>query len=153
MSRKSSSRSRPPLGKSMLLPLPVARIRSLSLEHHLALETITSGHGNVDLLVCLLKAVYTAWYLREEIPASAGSRPFQHAEAALERCIARAERGEAWEMLDADKSAIEKVLLLHDKQLATVPAHRFLMALDSLNHFAVGGLKSPIPPLTCTDQH
>lgn len=147
MSRKSSQRSRPPLGKSMLLPLPPARIQALSLEHHLAVETIASGHGNVDLLVCLLKAVYTAWYLRAETPAGEDIRPFQRAEAGLERCIARAERGETWAMFDADKTAIEEVLVLHDRQLATAPAHRFLTALDNLNRFAVEGLKSPIPPL------
>lgn len=152
MSRKSSRRSRPPLGKNMLLPLPLSRIQALSLEHHLALATIASGHGNVDLMVCLLKAVYTAWYLRVETPAGADSQPFQRAEAALERCIARAERGEAWEMFDADRTAIEEVLVLHDMQLATVPAHRFLAALDMLNRFAVDGLKSPIPPLAGSGQ-
>lgn len=136
----------------MLLPLPLARTQSISLEHHLALEAIVGGHGNVDLLVCLLKAVYTAWYLRAEMPAGTDHRPFQHAEAALERCIARAERGEAWEMSGADKSAIEKILIRYDEQLVSVPAHRFLKALDMLNRFAVEGLKSPIPPLTHADQ-
>ncbi|WP_321896989.1 hypothetical protein [Burkholderia cepacia] len=131
----------------MLLPLPLTRIQAISLEHHLALAAIARGHGNVDLMVCLLKAVYTAWYLRAELPDDADSLPFQSAEAALERCIARAERGEAWDLLDTDKTAIEAVLVLHDRQLAIVPAHRFLTALDMLNRFAVQGLKSPIPPL------
>ncbi|WP_254227421.1 hypothetical protein [Burkholderia multivorans] len=131
----------------MLLRLPLARTQTLSLEHHLALETIASGHGNVDLLVGLLKALYTAWNLRAEAPAGEGIRPFQRAEAGLVRCIARAERGEARTMFDADKTAIEEVLVLHDRQLATAPAHRFLTAFDNLNRFAVEGLKSPIPPL------
>ncbi|HDR9283258.1 hypothetical protein [Burkholderia vietnamiensis] len=148
MSRKSTRRSgRRPLSKEMLLPLPQARTRALSLEHHLALATIASGHANVDLMVCLLKAVYTAFYLRDEAPASADDSEFQRAEAALERCIARAERGDAWVMLDHDKAAVERILVLHDEQLAAVPTHRYLTALDKLNRFAVGGLRSPIPPL------
>ena len=124
----------------------------MSLEHHLALATIAGGHGNVDPMVCLLKAIYTAWYLRAEVPAGADCQPFRRAEAALERCIARAERGKTWELLNTEKTAIEAVLVLHDKQLATAPAHRFLTALDMLNRFAVEGLKSPVPPLTQSDQ-
>ncbi|WP_418884186.1 hypothetical protein [Burkholderia contaminans] len=131
----------------MLLPLPLARIRALSLEHHLALATIAKGHANVDLMVCLLKAVYTAFYLREGTSTGADESQFQHAEAALSRCIGRAERGETWVMLDRDKAAIERILALHDEQLAAVPTHRYLTALDKLNRFAVGGMQSPIPPL------
>lgn len=131
----------------MLLPLPYARVRALSLEHHLALATIARGHANVDLMVCLLKAVYTAFYLRDEAPACANDSEFQRAEAALERCIARAEHGETWVMLDRDKAAVERILILHDEQLAAVPTHCYLTALDKLNRFAVEGLQSPIPPL------
>lgn len=132
----------------MLLPLPLARTRALSLEHHLALATVAKGHANVDLMVCLLKAVYTAFYLRNETPATADNAEFQRAEAALARCIARAERGETWGMLDRDKAVIERILVLHDEQLASIPTHRYLTALDKLNRFAVEGLQSPIPPST-----
>ncbi|WP_244137101.1 hypothetical protein [Burkholderia pyrrocinia] len=50
-------------------------------------------------------------------------------------------------MLDRDKTAIERILVRHDEQLATVPTHRYLTALDKVNRFAVEGLQSPIPPL------
>lgn len=148
MSRKSTRRSgRQPLSKEMLLPLPHARTRALSLEHHLALATIARGHANVDLMVCLLKAVYTAFYLRDESPADADDPEFQRAEAALSRCIARAERGETWAMLDRDKADVERILVLHDEQLVAVPTHRYLTALDKLSRFAVEGMQSPISPL------
>lgn len=147
MSRKSNRRpGHRPLSKEMLLPLPLARTRALSLEHHLALATIATGHGNVDLMVCLMKAVYTAFYLCDEPPASADDPEFQRAEAALAQCITRAERGETWAMLDREKTAIERILVLHDAQLASVPTHRYLTALDKLNRFAVKELQSPIPP-------
>ncbi|MCA7955733.1 hypothetical protein LGM43_36465 [Burkholderia seminalis] len=149
MSRKSARRSsHRPLSKEMLLPLPLARTRALSLEYHLALATIVQGHTNVDSMVCLLKAVYTAFYLRDEAPASADDAEFQRAEAALERCIGRAERGQTWVMLDRDKAAVERVLVLHDDQLAVVPTHCYLTALDKLNRLAIEGLQSPIPPLS-----
>ncbi|WP_332452374.1 hypothetical protein [Burkholderia ubonensis] len=53
-------------------------------------------------------------------------------------------------MLDAEKTAIERVLLLHDEQLATTPTHRYLDALDKLHRFAREGRASPIsaiPPI------
>ncbi|WP_053293371.1 hypothetical protein [Burkholderia pseudomallei] len=146
MSRTSTRRAgHRPLTKDLLLPMPLARTRALSLEHHLALAATAQGHGNVDLMVCLLKAVYMAFYLHSESPAETDVRAIRRAEAALERCMARAERGETWGMLDVDKSTIERVLLLHDEQLATTPTHRYLEALDKLNRFALEGLKSPIP--------
>ncbi|WP_241021565.1 hypothetical protein [Burkholderia sp. Ac-20353] len=136
----------------MLLPLPLARTRALSLEHHLALATTAAGHGNADSMICLLKAVYTAFYLRNDTAERGDDLPFQHAEAALERCIARTERGETWIMLDRDKAAIEHILVLHDEQLVTVPTHRYLTALEKLNRFALDRLNSPIPPLPVADR-
>ena len=47
----------------------------------------------------------------------------------------------------AGKFRVERILVLHDEQLAAVPPHRYLTALDKLNRFAVEGLQSPIPPL------
>jgi hypothetical protein len=136
----------------MLLPLPLARTRALSLEYHLALATTAAGHGNADSMICLLKAVYTAFYLRNDTAESADDLPFQHAEGALERCIARTERGETWTMLGRDKAAIERILVLHDEQLATLPTHRYLAALEKLNRFALDRLNSPIPPLPVTER-
>ncbi|KML57078.1 hypothetical protein VL15_15310 [Burkholderia cepacia] len=147
--RRTSTRraSRRPLTKNLLLPMSPTRVRALSLEHHLALATVACGRGNVDLMVCLLKAVYMTFYLRGETSVDVDMRAVQRAEAALERCTDRAERGETWIMLDTAKSAIERVLLLHDAQLATTPTHRYLDALDKLNRFACEGLASPIPAI------
>jgi hypothetical protein len=147
MSRKSSRRTgRHALTRDMLLPLPTGRSRALSLEHHLALTTIAQGHRNVDAAACLLKALYMAFYLREEMPAGADKHPFWLAEAALDRYMARAEQGEMDNMPDDDKAAIAQILLLHDAQLAVIPTHRYLAALDKLNRFDAMGQKSPLGP-------
>ncbi|HDR9757815.1 TPA: hypothetical protein QDC44_001937 [Burkholderia cepacia ATCC 25416] len=148
MSRKSSrSAGRRPLTKEMLLPLPLAKTRALSLEHHVALATIAQGHGNVDLMACLLKAVYTAFYLREETLAGSDDGAFRSAEAVLAQCVSQAERGEAWGVSGQDKSTLERILLLHDEQLASVPRHRYFAAIEKLHHFALGGQLSPISPM------
>ena len=59
-----------PLTKEMLLRLPVARVRAISLENHLALVTMRRGHGNPDVVSCLLKTAYLACFLHEALHVS-----------------------------------------------------------------------------------
>ncbi|CAG9257915.1 hypothetical protein BDI4_570016 [Burkholderia diffusa] len=46
-----------PLTKEMLLPLSTEKVRSLSLENHMALAMVRSGNGNCDQVICLLRVV------------------------------------------------------------------------------------------------
>ncbi|WP_198364010.1 hypothetical protein [Burkholderia ubonensis] len=62
----------------MLLPLPVSKVRALSLENHLALAAMRSGSGNVDQMSCLLKVVYLAWFLLDD-PATERAQVFRDA--------------------------------------------------------------------------
>ncbi|WP_080485785.1 MULTISPECIES: hypothetical protein [Burkholderia cepacia complex] len=145
MNRKSSPHHRVcRLSKAMLLPLPASHFRAVSLEYHLALATIVKGHANLDLLLCLLKTIYMAFYLRDKTQRHDDARSFKQAEAAIGRCILRAEDGEEYVILDREKSAIERILILHDEQLATVPKHRYLTAIERLHQFAKTNEKSPI---------
>ena len=80
----------------MLLPLPVAKVRSMSLENHLALAAMRTGNGNVDQMSCLLKAVYLAYFLREATCDHCGMQAFRASEAALERSATRAQMGHKW---------------------------------------------------------
>ncbi|HHV7525559.1 TPA: hypothetical protein ACUNF5_007124 [Burkholderia orbicola] len=146
-SRKRSSRKsgRPGLTRDMLLPLPTEKVRSLSLEHHLALAAMRSGHGDNDQISCLLKAVYLAFFMREPGASESELEQFRRAERVLERCIERVERGERWWLLDTERSVLERVLVLHDEQLAAVPTHRYLAAWTQLRRFIVGTIRSPIP--------
>lgn len=67
MSRKSSPTSRNPGKESrhreMLLPLPLAKVRAMSLEHHLTLAALYNGRGNIDQINVLLKVVYLAYFM------------------------------------------------------------------------------------------
>ncbi|WP_232467515.1 hypothetical protein [Burkholderia ubonensis] len=116
----------------------------MSLEYHLALATIAKGHASLDLLLCLLRTVYMAFYLRDETPRHDDVRPFKQAEAAIGRCILRAEDGKEYVILDREKAVIERILILHDEQLATVPKHRYLTAVERLHQFAASNERSPI---------
>lgn len=59
---------RKPLTKDKLLPLVAAKVRAISLENHLALATLRSGKGGSQQMLCLLKIVYLAYFLREVGP-------------------------------------------------------------------------------------
>ena len=145
--RKSAKkrRGRSGLSKELLLPMSIERVRALSLENHLALATVCAGRGHADQVIHLFRTVYLAFLLREETAAGEGTELYRAAEAALDACFERGERGERWLLLDRERAAIERVLVVHDSQLAAVRKHRYLAAWDRLQRFVVGAALSPIP--------
>lgn len=146
MKRQTLSRPiRPARTKEMLLPLPTARVRALSLENHLALATVRAGRGNLDQMCCLLRVVYLAFYLRGETVDGDDVEPYRRAEAALESCITRMEHHEPCLMRDQELAVVEQVLVLHDGQLASMPKHRYVQAWERLQRFIASQQRSPIP--------
>ncbi|PCE27064.1 hypothetical protein BWP39_09770 [Paraburkholderia acidicola] len=129
----------------MLLPLSTDKVRSLSLENHLALSTIRAGRGNLDQLCCLLRVVYLAFYMREETVTGFDLVPYRRAEAVLDVCITRVGRDEPCYLLDEELPEVERVLALHDEQLAAVSRHRYLLAWERLQRFVTDQKRSPIP--------
>ena len=49
----------------MLLPLPTAKVRALSLENHLERSTVRSGRGYFDQICCLIRVVYLANFITD----------------------------------------------------------------------------------------
>ncbi|WP_232348326.1 hypothetical protein [Burkholderia pseudomallei] len=144
--RKStvSREARPARTKEMLLPLPTRKVRALSLENHLALATVRGGRGDLDQVSCLVRVVYLAFYLRDATSAGADLDLYRRAETALNACVTRAEQGERCLLLDHELATIERLLVVHDEQLAAVPWHRYLDAWKRLQHYIVAGKGSPI---------
>ncbi|MCA7955833.1 hypothetical protein LGM43_37075 [Burkholderia seminalis] len=62
------------------------------------------------------------FYLRSDGEAEL----YRSADFALNQCIARAEQGGKWTFTDAERTALEALLRVHDKELAAVPVHRYL---------------------------
>ncbi|WP_232450820.1 hypothetical protein [Burkholderia ubonensis] len=133
------------LTKEMLLPLSTEKVRALSLENHMALAAVRSGNGDCDQVVCLLRVVYFAFFMRGETASGSDLDLYRRAEAVLDVCIGRAERGGAWTLREDELADVERVLVVHDEQLAAVPKHRYLAAWDRLQRFVTGRGQSPIP--------
>lgn len=131
--------------KEMLLPLTTAKVRTLSLENHLALATVRAGRGDFDQICCLIRVVYLAYFLRGETVAGGGLEPYRRAEAALDACIKRIEQNQACLLLDQEHTVVERVLALHDDQLAVASKFRYLEAWEQLQRFISSRKHSPIP--------
>lgn len=146
MGRNTMGRgSRSALTKEMLLPLSTEKVRSLSLAHHLALAMVRSENGDCDQVVSLLRVVYLAFFMRSETESGSDLDLYRRAEAVLDACIARAERDEPWMLRENEAADVERLLVVHDAQLAAVPKHRYLAAWDRLQRFVTGKGRSPIP--------
>jgi len=144
MAQNRRRKGRAAVPKAHLLPLSTEKVEALSLENHLSLAVMRAGRGTEEQVGCLLRVVYLAYRLRDVTVDSLDPEPYRRAEAVLSTCISRAEQGESWRLIDDEYSAVERVLLLHDQQLAAVLWHRYLSACEWLQRFTVGDLRSPI---------
>ncbi|WP_198293995.1 hypothetical protein [Burkholderia ubonensis] len=118
-------KGRRPLSKAQLLPLPADQVRRLSLKHHLALTCLATGHGGIESLSTLSNVVDIAHRID-----NADAPVFERAEAAIGACVARAERDQTFTLTDTERAAIAAALVCHDAQLARVPFHRYVTALE-----------------------
>ncbi|WP_234480938.1 C-type lectin-like domain-containing protein [Paraburkholderia nemoris] len=129
----------------MLLPLPAVRVRALSLENHLALAAIRTGHGSEEVAMRLLRILYLSWFMRDTADHDRDIDVFREAEAALTRSRIGANRHLGWVLSDDDHRVLAHILALHDEQLASLPSHRYTEAWEGLQRFLRGDDWSPIP--------
>ncbi|HKT66331.1 MAG TPA: hypothetical protein VJR91_22415 [Burkholderia sp.] len=134
--------------RHLLMPLPPDKVRTLSLAHHLALETVTTGSGSLDQVGSLVRVVYMAFFLRDTTSTDSTAEPFRRAEHALHACVARVDRGACCRLVDQEPEAVGRILLIHDHQLAAITGHRYLAARERLRHHVATGRRSPIAPAT-----
>ncbi|AOK19285.1 hypothetical protein WT26_25475 [Burkholderia cepacia] len=142
--KSTSHRSKKPLSKDLLLPLPADVARKKSLEHHLALASLQSGNGSTDAIGKLFHALYVAYYVHVATIGYLDLDQFRTAEVALHDGAAIWKETGNFDIPEGSRVAIECVLLLYDQQLADQPAHRFSSAADKLARFLTTPDISPI---------
>jgi hypothetical protein len=131
--------------KEMLLPLPASVVRSISLENHLALATMRSGHGTRVTTVALLRVLYMTFYMVEKHCAEADLMLFLEVEAALDESMRAADAGGGWKIATERLPALEQVLQRSDEVVSGVPKYRYVEAWDRLNRFVGSEQHSPLP--------
>ena len=146
MARPLKIRSgRPAIPKAMLLPLSTEHVRRLQLQHHLALAALASDQGDLEQLACLTGVLHLSYFLCDPNVPDDELALLQHAEVALDACLARAAQGEAWTLQDDEHAAIAQLLVVHDAQLARVRMHRYLDAWERVQRVTATGARSPLP--------
>jgi hypothetical protein len=140
---RTLTRGRRPLSKTMLLPLATAHVQRLQLKHHVALAVVRDGKGEVAQIATLFNALYLAFHLRDVADVSELAL-YQRAEAVLHAYTERAEQDE-WFLTGDERAVLEQLLIVHDAQLAEVPMHRYVDAMERLAAFDQSGGDSPIP--------
>jgi hypothetical protein len=136
MQEKRRKSPRQPLTKNQLLPLPLATVRAMSLENHMAFAAVKAGNGSLAQMSSLLRVVYLSYYLRDEMASGEEVDPYRQAERALERCTrCSIEGSDAWTLMPDEEKVIGQIMVLLDAQLAAVPLHRFMRARDRLQTF------------------
>lgn len=129
----------------MLLPLPATVARGISLENHLALATMRSGHATADTMVALLRVLYMAFLMLDRESTPEDLALFIEAETALEEGVRTAEQGGGWQLPEQRQAAIAHVVLRHDEAVAALPKYRYVEAWEKLNRFADSPRLSPLP--------
>jgi hypothetical protein len=123
---------------------PVTQRVELSLASHLALVACRSDNGSRHQINELVRSVYMAYNLQR---MGSGDIPFEcyeHAEAALKDTAAVAAKSGKWIFSEQDAPVIERLLSLHDKQLAEAPLRRVVAAERQLRQFLAGAGASPL---------
>lgn len=133
------------LTKGMLLPMAEAAAREQSLSSHLALVACRDGHGNRHLFNEMMRTVYLAWFLQQEGYGQEPVNLFKTAEYAVEAALELAHMSDEWVLAEDTVPVFERLLALHDSQLATAPLHKVIHAEQRLRQFLAGTASSPIP--------
>ncbi|WP_344676441.1 hypothetical protein [Paraburkholderia graminis] len=118
-------------------------MQSVSLRNHLALAALRTGNGNGHLLSQLIHALYMAWYLREAGFGTADHPLFRDAAEALERSATRATTTDVWKVSPDDAAVLERLLALHDEQLASTPVGVMHGAQKRIARFARSDRRVP----------
>ncbi|KWO78543.1 hypothetical protein WM31_31830 [Burkholderia ubonensis] len=126
-----------------MLPLSNADVRALSLEGHVALATVRSGHGGAVQIGHLAKTVYVTFFLQDLMVQEVDAVLFQEAEAIIDRCIDRASTVGKWLLLEEDLVVLERLLTVYDAQLEAVPAYLFSEAWERFQRAMVSSLQRP----------
>ncbi|SIT51726.1 conserved hypothetical protein [Paraburkholderia piptadeniae] len=86
-----------------------------------------------------------AWFLQQEGYGKEPVGSFKTAEYAVEAALELAHVSDEWVLAEDTVSVFERLLALHDSQLASAPLHKVIHAEKRLRQFLAGTASSPVP--------
>jgi len=121
-------------------------VRKISLQIHLALAACRKdGCGNSYQFNELLRILYITHQLQEVGFGQLPLEDYARAELGLSAALSRVEAERRW-LIDVQTAALlERVLQLHDHQLATIRLRDLTDATERLQRFMQSDRPSPLP--------
>lgn len=113
---------------------------------YLALAALQAGNGNVELIGRLSRTLYITYFVHEGTNGRHDLAPSRISETALHAAAVRAKTGHGPSLSEAHERVIERVLLLHDEQLASTPSHQIVETEERLKCFLATDALSPLSP-------
>ncbi|WP_087670963.1 hypothetical protein [Caballeronia humi] len=112
-------------------------VHNSASERTLPAQAPQAGRGGSD-------TAHLTFYVRDTGYGETDLTVYAHAEAALERCMERAERESVWRFEPDDAPLFEAILRQADRQLDGAPSHLHMDASARLNRFTLSGRRSPL---------
>lgn len=135
---RSPQAARARRAKTLLLPMPRASADELSLQVHIALDTLRRGRGSVQAAQTMTQAMILAGLLAEAGYGTATFDQMQSAESAISEAFDRGRDTGAW-ILDEDGFAqFATIETTYDYQLQRAPLSAIADACDRLDRFRAG---------------
>ncbi|WP_155643498.1 hypothetical protein [Burkholderia cepacia] len=124
------------------MPLPLKVVRHISLENHIAFDTLLSGRGTAEAMCVLLRAIYMFFFM---IGGGVEVSSFLRAEAALESSIRLSMSG--WELRVDERCSpnIRAMLLRFDEVLTKTSLAHYRASCRKLTAFSRSSMGSPLP--------
>jgi hypothetical protein len=137
-------RSRTPLTKAQLLPIPRATANELALHAHLAVEALRVGVADIAPAQLIAETMLLVRFLTE-----AGHGTFSHEELIDADCIMAAvfDAGHAsgsWFLPAEDVAEFAMIVSLYDQQLQRASLAAVTAACDRLERFKAGEVYQPL---------
>jgi hypothetical protein len=133
----AASKMRKPRSKTMLLPMNAATVRAVSMDRHLTLEVLRSGHATEYHLGSMAQATYLAMLLSAAGYGVAREGLFRAADEAIARSRDCMLANGVWAVDEEGYALLSEVLTLHDHQLVVTPVYELMAANEKLKNIAV----------------
>nr|WP_225031093.1 hypothetical protein [Paraburkholderia sp. XV] len=124
--------------KTLLLPMPRASADELSLQVHIALDSMRRGKGCVNATQTLCQAMILVGLLAELGYGTATYEQMQRAEAIISAAFDRGRDAGVWSFSDGDYAHFALIVTTYDAQLQRAPMSAIAEASNRLDRFRAG---------------
>ena len=124
--------------KASLLPLPRDVADGLSLQVHLALDTLRRGRGSADAAQTVTQAMLLAAFIVEAGYGKLTPEALRAADAVSAACFERGRACGEWMLDRAGYEIFAAIATTYDQQLQKAPLWAITEASDRLNRFKAG---------------